>query len=389
MAYFRLSSIWHQPLLATSSLARTIGIVVTVCFLTSWFINESALGQSKAEGISFDIPALLHAVPIVEGPSEVGVPVTSPEALAKADSRTVVAKPAVHSRTTFSTPPTHDEVGPSEFQWVRIVIPVTGEIQDSRKTVESIRFDVYWNRVAHPLHDYFPRTQTTSRFATPIGIETRNEQKRGAGLSLSAKYETLVNGSLNGQWAGNESTTRRFEEHPQHDVLVASGTSHRGTGAFFRFHPSRFETVEGGRELSLIYCVPKSWRGGILKVECKANGITKNLWKEKFEFGRAFVVPVYLQSDAEARRMSNEFVQAEQQLRARWQTSIHSLRETESMWRISLNSKSKLPEQWVHYLIQTGNDDYLTQYRKQLPKSLLEAAEDFVGKRNSLLKLSR
>lgn len=362
-----------------------IGIICICCQLPA----SLAIAQDE---VVFDIPAILTANPIVQqesSPAQAAQPTTpTVTRLAKSQKRRVAAKPAVQFRQSSVPLLSTDHSRDSQVRLIQVTLPVTGEIRNTKTTVESFRFDVYWNRISYPLLDYAPRTQTASKYATSISIESKDDQQRGVGLKLAAQHDSLINASLDGQWANNNQTTRRFEEHPQHDVLVASGTSHRGTGAFFRFHPSRLETLEGGRELAMVFCVPESWRCGILKVECKANGSKKSFaWKEEFELGRAYIVPVYLHGDAEARVAATELIQAEQQLRGICDRLLPAKRPA-SIWKISEPS-SRIPSNWVHYLIQSGSDDHLESYRSQLPSKIIDAAEVFVAKRQALLQLSR
>ena len=105
-----------------------------------------------------------------------------------------------------------------------------------------------------------------------------------------------MTGSAKADLSQRTGSKLRYQEVPQHEVLVASGTVQRGTGAFFRFHPSKRETLEGGRDLMVAYRVPVNWRGGLLKIECRANGSRKVIgaWRDPIEESRSFIVPLSL-----------------------------------------------------------------------------------------------
>ena len=278
---------------------------------------------------------------------------------------------------------------------IEIVVPVSVEIAPrDRDNVEEIRFDVSWNRNAYPLADYGPKTQTVSDIEGLISVEKSNGQSSGIGLNVSGSYE-VVSGSAKAETSKRNDKTVRYQEVPEHDVLIASGTIRRGTGAFFRYHPSRRTVFEGGREIVLAYRVPSSWRGGILKIECRASGNRKVLgtWSEPFEVSRAFIVPIHIEDDLEARSTAMEFAQSEQELRGAWnRLEQQKKQDNNRLFTFAQYPpliESSLPEDWVHHLIQSGDDSYLANYKRRLPKSLRRSAEDFVEIRSKLLAMSK
>jgi hypothetical protein len=284
-----------------------------------------------------------------------------------------------------------------KLRTIVVVVPVSSEIRaDFAVRPSAFRFDVYWNRNAFPLVDYSPRTQTVSDIAGTISIDRFSEKNSNLNLNFNGAFPTVGNGGAKAEFVGRQGEKVRYDEIPQHEILVASGTLKRGTGAYFRFHPSRAETLEGGRELKLMFQVPLSWRGGVLQVECQAAGSRKSLaWTEPVEIRRSFVVPIYLESDEEALQTAMDFAQREQRLRQSWQNylqqSSHSqpLGPFEAMFPQSRSKgKPKIPEDWVHVLIQVS-DNPLERYRSALPEELAAAASDFVESRANLLKISR
>lgn len=279
---------------------------------------------------------------------------------------------------------------------IQVVIPVSSEVRNQdRRNVTEFRFDVFWNRNAYPIVHYGPQTKTFSEIEGLISVEKVQEQNNGLGLDLKSGYQNVASGTATAELSNKTETKLQYQEVPKHEVLIASGTVRRGTGAFFRFHPSRQHTLEGGRDLVVIYRVPQSWRGGVLKIECRADGERKVIgsWREPFQESRSFVVPVYLDGDDQAHDAAMSFGQAEQNLRSNWSQHVQRGQRKPANPLLDLfsspASQSNLPKQWMHYLIQSGNDAYLTRYRSQLPNSVAVAAEDFVSARQGLLKLSR
>lgn len=273
---------------------------------------------------------------------------------------------------------------------IEVVVPVTTELRlSSRHQVESFRFDVSWIQQAYSLVDYSPKTQTVSAIAGTVQVEELQDRNHSAGLNLNGKYESLLSGGLHAE--GNQRNSRKeiYQETPQHQVLVASGTSHRGTGAFFRFHESRTDPLEGGRDLVLAFRVPASWRAGVLKIECRAVGHQQvGLWKDHFDQSRVFVVPIYLQQDSQAYQAALEVVRSERGLRQRW-SSRNQDGARGLAWLTPAPSGSSPPEQWVHHLIQSGDDTYLDTIRGQLDSGTAAAADAFIAARQQLVEFGR
>lgn len=288
-------------------------------------------------------------------------------------------------------------IGTSTQKTIEVVIPVSAETRSvGRGNVQEFRFDVFWNRNIYPICDYGPKTQTVCDIEGLISVDKSSEKNSALGLKVGSSYQEVISGSGTAEISSRNGTKLHYQEIPQHELLVASGTIHRGTGAFFRFHPSRTESLEGGRDLVVAFQVPQSWRAGVLQVECQAKGSRKVFaWHDDFEVSRAFILPIYLEGDDQARQTATEFVRSEQQLRKNWQRHRkRPERETRSQIQsifgpsFRSSSASRIPANWVHYLIQSS-DLYLEQYQTQLPTNVAMAAKQFVQARADLLKLSR
>ena len=306
----------------------------------------------------------------------------------------------------------------SPYKTIEIVVPVTSEIRAAdRKHIDEFRFDISWNRKIFPVVDYGPKSKTTSHIDGLIAVEQTHN--KGGSISLSGNSDKLEVLTLNGKGdLSNQKNSRKsYQEIPQHKTLVASGTIKRGTGAFFRFHPSRTETLEGGREVVIAYRVARDWRGGVLRVECRATGERKifgNL-TEPIDVAKAFIVPVHMTGDQQSLDAALDFVRAENNLKKSWHSSqatakpskkphsafrwplVESAMETFHLAGFSQgravpsqqNASSQLPDQWVHRLIQSGDDRYLSRYQAALPNSVQTSAAVFVSARQRLVELSK
>ena len=278
---------------------------------------------------------------------------------------------------------------------MQIVIPVSSEIHpQSKQSIETFRFDIFWGQTAYTVKDYFPQTQTYSAIQGDIATETAHETKSDFGLNLNANLESLLRGEATAETGASDSVKKKFKQLPDQSILVASGTSHRGTGVFFRFHHSSQTSLEGGRDLMVTFQVPQDWRAGVLRVNCFAVGTTNTFggWENPYEVSRTFVVPVYRRGDQQAKAAAVKLAGAEQRLRRAWRgyqaTKPPAKPLIFSTFLVSTsNSPRKLPSQWAHLLIQTGNDDYLEKYRSQLPAELEATADNFVAARQAFDQL--
>lgn len=277
---------------------------------------------------------------------------------------------------------------------IQVVIPVSSEASSrDRGNVDEFRFDIFWNRNVYPIADYSPKTRTTSEIEGLISVEKSKDNNSGIGINLNSGYQDLLTGSAKADLSQRTGSKLRYQEVPQHEVLVASGTVQRGTGAFFRFHPSKRETLEGGRDLMVAYRVPVNWRGGLLKIECRANGSRKVIgaWRDPIEESRSFIVPIYLEGDDQARDAAVNFVRSEQNLRMNWDQHVRQQSKPTGLFGLGApqSNLNRVPDQWMHYLIQSGSDDYLEKYRPRLTFGLATAADEFVAARQGLLRFSR
>lgn len=284
----------------------------------------------------------------------------------------------------------------TNYKIIEIVIPVTTEIRPrDRDNVDEFRFDVSWNRHAFGVADYGPKSQMVSPIIGNITVESSDDSTAGVGLTGSSEKLEFATITGNANLSNHSSQRRSYQEIPQHRPVIASGTIKRGTGVFFRFHCSRTETIEGGREVVVAFRVPRDWRGGVLKVQCRALGQRKlfGAIADDIDVGRAFMVPVYLEGDVEARGLATDFVAAEQGLRRNWS---HHLQANKKMGTDILLTgfnpfaqPSSIGDQWVHELIQSGDDRVLREIKGQLPKSTSVLAEEFVYRRARLMELCR
>ncbi len=277
---------------------------------------------------------------------------------------------------------------------VEIVIPISCWVsENSRDEIQAFRFEVQWSQSPFPLVDYWPKTTMQSDVEGLIAIELQTENTLTGKVDAGASIASLT-ASVLGQGSRRDLTQKNYSEVPKHELLVASGTVHRGTGAYYRFHDSRMFSLEGGRDLGLLYRVSPSWRGGVLRVVCEAERTRKILgtWNDSSLESRAFMVPIYLQGDPSSQETAIQYSRSEQRLRQSWELFLASRTQPtmKDPFQIAQRSNpNRLNDDWVHSFIQTSAQKPTKTQISQLPVTVREAIDDFEGSRARLISISR
>ena len=277
---------------------------------------------------------------------------------------------------------------------IEIPIACSTTTNDARLQLTKIRTEVCWNRMAYPLTDYVPRTVLQSNIDGAIQVEERSESNLSFNSSLADGYLTAFGiPGLNGEASRKKSTSRKYNQIPQHELVLSSGPIKRGTGAFFEFRPSLTESLEGGRNLVVAFEVPVSWRAGILQITCHATGNRKRMgiFNDGIDFERIFIVPVYLKGDDQAFRAATALAKSEQQLRSETRRQQNQSSSGSQSWFGGFGSTDKdaISDYWMHHLIQSGSDRALRTVEGQLSERILIAANRFDQARDELLALAR
>jgi hypothetical protein len=161
--------------------------------------------------------------------------------------------------------------------------------------------------------DYNPRTEMSSNLAGNVGIERKKEASKSLGINLTGSFDQLVRGSGGGDVGVKDTSNVRYELKPRMEVLLASGTINRGTGAYFKLRSSSDTSLEGDREFTMTFRVPSDWRGDIMYLKCEAHEMHRG---KLISCGSAhFVLALHLQDDQEVREAAQKLVYAEARLR--------------------------------------------------------------------------
>lgn len=261
------------------------------------------------------------------------------------------------------------------------LIQLLYRVQSPRRSVEIV--------------DYQPKTAMETRFAGNVGIENKSEKSQTLGLNLSAHDEHFVpvNGSLGGDWALKNTRSVRYELLPPLELVAASGTMQRGSGAYFKLKPSGRTALEGAKEFVLVLRVPRHWQGDYVHVRCEASGSERSLFSgsDQQSCGRAdFLIALYRVGNEAARQTAERFVQAESRLRhaarqqdkaiehLRYPTVAHRVGAMLDMYDPSVDSS------WLDRLVFGPPDAAAVALVDRLPVPVRGGAKTFLAAKRNL-----
>jgi hypothetical protein len=163
--------------------------------------------------------------------------------------------------------------------------------------------------------DFSPKTQLESEFTDPIQVVDSGEDSTSLDASLSARLSPLGGVDLAPTAGASKlSKSNRQEKYSKRgpmQLVVASGTTNRGHGVFFKLKPFSQESLQGRKEFVCRFVVSKDWRADYVYIDCEAESQGKTPWTGSHHVGsRRVLVGLYLQGDSEAREMAERLARA-------------------------------------------------------------------------------
>ncbi|HEV3136995.1 MAG TPA: hypothetical protein VGZ26_03810 [Pirellulales bacterium] len=167
------------------------------------------------------------------------------------------------------------------------------------------------------LQDYLPNTTLESAVADDrIEITNATEKALSGGLDAHVVYKPLLLGGTINQ-GSKKSESSHYQQIAAKELVLASGTTNREHGVFFRLRPSRAASLEGAKEFTFLATVPKTWRGDLCTVSCSARAKKSSLLSMSVVSAGAdqTQIGMYLAADAEAAALA-EALRSVQESRA-------------------------------------------------------------------------
>lgn len=196
------------------------------------------------------------------------------------------------------------------------------------KDIEEVSIEILSPERSLRLVDFMPKTQLGSDVAGEIEIS--EDVGRTGSIAASIKPQLSVSykgvdsnlsagissASIDASQTKKSETTKKYKLLPEKELLLASGTIHRGHGVYFKLKPSTQTSVQGWKELACIFEVPRKWKTDWIMLTCGATG-----QKSRFPFGKSEVragyeqvfVGLYLEGDLESRERALELAAVQEQ----------------------------------------------------------------------------
>lgn len=213
------------------------------------------------------------------------------------------------------------EVTPKEFAAHEYLKVIEGKLRISARMVEGSESEIvdFMYTISCPdrrvrFQDYLPNTTLESAVAgDQIEVKDATERASTAGADVHVVYKLLALGGTLSQTSKNSEASCYRQIAPK-ELVVASGTTDREHGVFFRLRPSRAASLEGAKEFTFLATVPKSWRGDLCTISCAARANKDSYFSVSIvpAGSRETEVGMYLAGDAEAASRAEELREAQE-----------------------------------------------------------------------------
>ena len=207
------------------------------------------------------------------------------------------------------------DVTPANFAASNYLKVIEGKLRISARIVDGTESEIldFLYLISSPektvrFQDYLPNTTLESAVANDqIEIKDATEDARTTGADVHVVYKLLSLGASHNQTA-KQSESNHYTQIAPKELVVASGTTNREHGVFFRLRPSRAASLEGAKEFTFLATVPKSWRGDLCDITCSARVKKDSFFSNTVAQGGSQRVELglYLAGDAEAAARSEE-----------------------------------------------------------------------------------
>lgn len=244
--------------------------------------------------------------------------------------------------------------------------------------------------------DFLPKTARESLHGGNTSVQKNSETTISLGINVSGQYQALTAAAATTGISHKSGSCVKYELLPPLETVTASGTMLRGSGVYFKLKSSERNLLEGERDFALILRVPRGWRGDYLHVRCESEGIVRGLvgsLDERRLCGeRDFLVALYLEGDAEARRAAESLSRSEANLRSVIQAKAAEIKQRsqptlgKQLGLLLGASGADIPHDWQARLL--FGHPARASIPKQLPREVVQAAQEFRSAQQSLSQLS-
>ena len=175
-------------------------------------------------------------------------------------------------------------------------------IEGSEESIVDFAYIITSPGMRMRIQDYLPNTTLESSLAEDT-IEVADTTENSATGTEDAKvaYRVLTLGASKTQ-TSKKTEADKYKRIVAKTLVLASGTTNREHGVFFKLHPSKGASLEGGKEFTFLAIVPKAWRGDWCSVVCAARTTKKSFYSTKVTLAgiEQAHVGLYMTGDHEA-----------------------------------------------------------------------------------------
>jgi hypothetical protein len=175
-------------------------------------------------------------------------------------------------------------------------------IEGSEESVVDFVYMITSPEMRMEIQDYLPNTTLESTLAgDQIEVSDTTENNATASEDAHVAYRVLTLGGTKSE-SSKKTEADKYKRIVSKALVLASGTTNREHGVFFKLRPSKGASLEGGKEFTFLAIVPKSWRGDWCNVVCAARATKKSFYSTKVTIGgvEQAHVGLYLTGDREA-----------------------------------------------------------------------------------------
>ena len=152
------------------------------------------------------------------------------------------------------------------------------------------------------IQDYLPNTTLESTVqGDQIEIADTSESSNATAEDAHISYKILGLGGTANQ-GSKKTESSKYKQIAPKALVVASGTTNREHGVFFKLEPSKGASLEGAKNFTFLAIVPKAWRGDWCIVSCAARAKKKSFFSTTIPVAGVDQahIGMYLSGDREA-----------------------------------------------------------------------------------------
>ncbi len=170
-----------------------------------------------------------------------------------------------------------------------------------------------------PVVGFSPETQMVTDVEGPIESTETKDVTKSIDVRLGGKasgqqggVDLQINPTAGGGVTEGSSLKETYKKRAPKTLKLATGTIEGRHGVFFKLKQDSQSTLEGVKEFSCRFAVPKDWRADWAVVSCQARAERQEFFAKRVRScGNAtFFVGLYLQGDAEGKHLAGSLSHA-------------------------------------------------------------------------------